>query len=197
MKDSERISNLEEMLAEILMRLDRAEAQINECRKSRTQTAKDISSLDEAMRELAKHMFRVDDRQTMVEDAIGNLAAAQKLIHESILSKEDLDRLFEFTMRRFDKADLRFDKMDARFEKMDARFNKMDARFDKMDLRFDKMDERFDKMEKRMDDMNTEMNNRFNQVTIRLDKMDERFDGIDLRLDNIAKRGDNPANSKF
>ena len=166
MKDSERISNLEEMLAEILMRLDRVDAQINELRKSRTQTAKDISSLDEAMRELAKHMFRVDDRQTMVEDAISNLAAAQKLIHESILSKEDLDRLFEFTMRRFDKADLRFDKMD----------------------------ERFDKMDKRMDDMDTEMNSRFNKVTIRLDKMDERFDGIELRLDNIAKRGDNPAN---
>ena len=175
MKDSERISNLEEMSAEILMRLDRAEAQINELRKSRAQTANEISSLDQSMRELAKYIFRVDERQTLVEDAMDNLTALQKLVHESLLGKEDLDRLFEFTMRRFDKVDQRFDAIDRRLDNMDVRMGKMDAR---------------------MDNMNTDMNNRFDQVSAKLARMDEHFEGIDLRFDNIDKRDGNPTNSK-
>jgi uncharacterized coiled-coil protein SlyX len=70
MKDSERISNLEEMLAEILIRLDSVDNELVQLRKGQSQTIGRMDSLEENMRDLAKHMFLLNDRQTLIEDTM-------------------------------------------------------------------------------------------------------------------------------
>jgi hypothetical protein len=143
MKDSERISNLEEMLAEILIRLDSVDNELVQLRKGQSQTIGRMDSLEENMRDLAKHMFLLNDRQTLVEDAIRTISATNKIIFETMATKEDLKlmatkedlksmatnddivNLFDFMIDRFDKSDARLDKLEARFDKSDARFDEM------------------------------------------------------------------------
>jgi chromosome segregation ATPase len=141
MKDSERISNLEEMLAEILIRLDSVDNELVQLRKGQSQTIGRMDSLEENMRDLAKHMFLLNDRQTLVEDAIRTISATNKIIFETMATKEDLKsmatrddlmKMFDYMVDRFDKSDARLDKSDARLDKLEARFDKSDARFDEM-----------------------------------------------------------------
>lgn len=90
MKDSERISNLEEMLAEILIRLDHVDAELTQLRKGQSQTIGRMDSLEETMRELAKHMFQLNDRQTLVEDAMRDISTTNRIILETMATKDDL-----------------------------------------------------------------------------------------------------------
>ncbi|GGH46275.1 hypothetical protein ACN9ML_17065 [Dyadobacter endophyticus] len=125
MKDSERISNLEEMLAEILMRLDRVDAELVQLGKGQSQTIGRMDTLEENMRDLAKHMFRLNDRQTLVEETMRDISATNRIIFErmatkddlrSMATKDDLAKLFEFMMDRFDKTDARFDDIRKRLD---------------------------------------------------------------------------------
>lgn len=116
MKDSERISNLEEMLAEILMRLDRVDAELVQLRSGQSQTIGRMDTLEENMRDLAKHMFRLNDRQTLVEETMRDISATNRVIFERMATKDDLAKFFEFMMDRFDKTDARFDDIYKRLD---------------------------------------------------------------------------------
>ena len=118
MKDSERISNLEEMLAEILMRLDNVDAELTQLREGQSQTIGRMDSLEETMRDLARHMFQLNDRQTLVEDAMRDISATNRIILQTMVTKDDLKsmathddliKMFDYMVDRFTKSDSRFD----------------------------------------------------------------------------------------
>lgn len=135
MKDSERISNLEEMLAEILMRLDRVDAELARLRKGQSQTIGGMESInggmasmtgrmdsmEDNMRELARYMFEFNDRQTMVEETMRDISTTNRIILEKMATKDDLIKLFDFMADRFNKADTRFDEIDKRLENLEKR----------------------------------------------------------------------------
>jgi len=144
MKDSERISNLEEMLAEILMRLDRVDAELARLRKGQSQTIGGMESInggmasmtgrmdsmEDNMRELARYMFELNDRQTMVEETMRDISTTNRIILEKMATKDDLEamatkddliKLFDFMADRFNKADTRFDEIDKRLENLEKR----------------------------------------------------------------------------
>lgn len=151
MKDSERISNLEEMLAEILMRLDRVDAELVRLRKGQSQAIGGMDSMtsridsmtgrmdsmtgrmdsmEETMRELAKYMFELNDRQTMVEHTMRDISTTNRIMLEkmdrmatkddleAMATKDDLVKLFDFVVDRFNTTDTRLDGIDKRLENL-------------------------------------------------------------------------------
>jgi len=150
MKDSERISNLEEMLAEILMRLDRVDAELVQLRKGQSQTIGRMDSLEENMRDLAKHMFLLNDRQTLVEDTIRDISTTNRIIFETMATKEDLKSMAtkEDLKSMATKKDL---KSMATHDDLMKMFDYMVDRFDKSDSRFDEMMKQLKNTEKRKD----------------------------------------------
>jgi hypothetical protein len=122
MKDSERISNLEEMLADVFVILDKVDQQLKNMPTWDDYKKYDVKSLEEAMRELAKKELMLNDRQTELENSYSLLLEAARKNSENIdayarntLAKDDLSLLFDYMMKRFDATDERFKASDERF----------------------------------------------------------------------------------
>jgi hypothetical protein len=125
MKDKERISNLEELMAEVLMRLDRLESgqgtllfgQKNLEVGQQNLEAK-VTGLESNMRALAENQIKLNDRQSDLQESMMNLVQVVRkntvdieIIKETMATKEGLNNLFEAMMNRFDKSDARMDAM--------------------------------------------------------------------------------------
>jgi len=166
MKDSERISNLEEMTAEILMRLDRIDTELVRLQKGQSQAIGNMDSImgrmdsmEEIMRELATSMFKLNDRQTMVEETMRDIYLTNRLIFERMATKDDLeamatkDDLDAMATKDDLKAMATKDDLEAMATRDDLikLFDYMADRFNKSDARFDEIDKRLDHLEKRID----------------------------------------------
>ena len=100
------------------------------------------------MRDLAKHMFLLNDRQTMVEETMRDISATNRIILEkmetmatkddlkamatkddleamatkddleAMATRDDLIKLFDYVVDRFNKTDTRFDEIDKRLDNL-------------------------------------------------------------------------------
>jgi septal ring factor EnvC (AmiA/AmiB activator) len=146
MKDKERISNLEELMAEVLMRLDRLESgqagllfgqknleagqQKLEAGQQKLEAGQQkleakVTGLELNLRALAENQIKLNDRQSDLQESMINLVQVVRknsvdieIIRETMATKEGLNNLFEAMMNRFDKSDARMDAMQAEINEL-------------------------------------------------------------------------------
>ncbi len=114
MKEKERISNLEELMAEVLMRLERLRS-----RKFNIAASTEIndSPIDVQMLELAKYQIDLDKKQDLLRQSmliLNELSRKSSLTFETFAAtmstKEGLNNLFEAMMNRFDSMQAQIDE---------------------------------------------------------------------------------------
>jgi chromosome segregation ATPase len=139
MKEKERISNLEELMAESLMRLDRLddgqqrlegrlgslegkigslEGKIGSLEGKIGSLDGRMGSLEDNMLRLSENQFQLNDRQSTLQESMIVLTQVVRKnstdieeIKDNMSTKEGLNNLFEAMMNGFDRVDKRFDFM--------------------------------------------------------------------------------------
>ncbi|TDE16733.1 hypothetical protein [Dyadobacter psychrotolerans] len=137
MKEKGRISNLEEVVTEVLIRLDRLEhgqkeliSGQSELMEGQARQEKRMDTLEIQMLELARNQIQLSDRQSDLQNSMIDLIQIVKQnsldiedIKSTMSTKEGLNNLFEAMMNRFDKADIRMDSMQEEINQLKSRLH--------------------------------------------------------------------------
>ena len=148
MTDRERISNLEEMVADILLKLDEIERMLNDIPRLEDYNEYNLKTLEDGLLELAKKELVLNDRQTLLEKSFALLMEVSRRNSEEIEAIRKIRNtpqpgsnnaeLFEFLMSKFDAVDERFQQLDLHFRQIDERFKQVDERFEQIDVQFNR-----------------------------------------------------------
>lgn len=126
MNDRGRISNLEEMAAEVFIKLDRVENDLKNMRTGWGKLGDRTKSIEDVVLDLSNRQTMVDDSNTILKQSLLALTQiARKNSREidsnarNTLNKDDLARLFEYMMLRFDGIEERFKRIEERIDRIE------------------------------------------------------------------------------
>lgn len=176
MNDRERISNLEEMAADVFIKLDKVENDLKNVRTGLGTLGGRTNSMEDIMLGLAHRQTIVDDSHAILKQSLLELTQVSKKNSREIestarntLNKDDLTKLFEYMMLRFDAIEERFKKIEERIDRMEERLDRIEARIDRIEARIDRIEERLD------------------QIEARIDRIEERIDRIEIDLKEVRQ----------
>jgi exonuclease VII small subunit len=135
MKEKERISNLEELMAEVLMRLDKLETGQSRLEVGQAKLQIGQAKLENGQAKLEIGQAKLEIGQSGLENGQITLQTAMldlvkvvrktsidiEYLKENMATKDGLNNLFEAMMSRFDKSDRRMDEMQADIDDLKKR----------------------------------------------------------------------------
>lgn len=165
MNDHERISNLEEMAADVFIKLDKVENDLKNVRTGLGKLGGRTNSMEDIMLGLAHRQTIVDDSHAILKQSLLELTQVSKKNSWEIestarntLNKDDLTKLFEYMMLRFDAIEERFKKIEERIDRMEERLDRIEARIDRIEKRIDRIEEHIDRIEIDLKEVRQELN---------------------------------------
>lgn len=202
MTDRERITNLEEMVADILLKLDEVEHTLNNMPRLEDYNEYNLKRLEEGLLELAKKELVLNDRQTLLEKSLALLIEVCRKNSEEIQAirkirnkprtEYDNAELFEFLMSKFDAVDEQFHQLDARFKHIDENFKQIDIRFEQIDKQFTQFKRliyaRIDRLEAKM----TQQEEDLGKISQEIHTLEGLVNKLRTEIDSIKNKLDNP-----
>nr|WP_295929964.1 hypothetical protein [uncultured Dyadobacter sp.] len=176
MNDRDRISNLEEMAAEVFIKLDKVENDLKSVKTGLGQLGGRTGSMEDILLGLAHRQTIVDDSNAILKQSLLELTQVSKKNSREIestarntLNKDDLAKLFEYMMLRFDAIEERFKRIEERIDRMEERIDRIEERLDRIEARIDRIEERLDRIE------------------ARLDRVEERLDRVEIDVKEVRQ----------
>lgn len=133
MKDSERISNLEEMTADIYLILDRIENDLKKIRLLDINMANDIRSVASVAAKTKRQQQIYDMKHAKLHRTLLDVFTITRKNAQNIenyarktLAKDDLSLLYEYMMKKFDLAREHTDRLEAALRKHRGKTKRLD-----------------------------------------------------------------------
>ncbi len=144
MKDSERISNLEEMTADIYLILDRVDNDLKKIRLLDINMANDIRSIAKMGTQTKRQQQIYEMRHAKLHRTLLDVFAITRknTIHienyaRNTLGKDDLTLLYEYMMKKFELAKDHTDRLEAALAKHRRKTKRLDDSIDALKRRLD------------------------------------------------------------
>ncbi|WP_342082972.1 hypothetical protein [Dyadobacter sp. OTU695] len=146
MKDSERISNLEEMTADIYLVLDRIDNDLNKIRLLDINMANDIRSVASVAARTKRQQQIYEMKHAKLHRTLLDVFAIARKNAINIenyarntLAKDDLSLLYEYMMRKFDLAKEHTDRLEAALAKHRGKTKKLDDSIEAIKRKLDNL----------------------------------------------------------
>jgi len=198
MTDRERISNLEEMVADILLRLDEVEHTLNNMPRLEDYKEYNLNMFKEGLLELAKKELVLNDRQTLLEKSFTLLMEICRRNAEEIQSIQKIQNkpsteydnaeLFEFLMSKFDSVDDRLHQLDARFEQINEHFKQIDERFVQINKQFDRFNRMFYARIDRLEAQMTQQEEELRKISHEIRVLESLAHTLKTEIDSIKSK---------
>lgn len=144
MTDRERITNLEEMTADIYLILDKVEHELKQIRQLDIRLAHDIQSVARRVSKMKRQQQVYEMQHARLHRSLLNVFAITKRNAVDIesyarntLGKDDLTLLYEYMMKKFDLAKDHSDRVQAAIAKVKGRTRKLKNDMDAIQKRLD------------------------------------------------------------
>ncbi|SDE26992.1 hypothetical protein SAMN04487996_104217 [Dyadobacter soli] len=198
MTDRERISNLEEMVADILLKLDEIERMLNDIPRLEDYNEYNLKTLEEGLLELAKKELVLNDRQTLLEKSFALLMEvcrrnseeieAIRKIRDAPQPSDNNAELFEFLMSKFDAVDERFQQLDIYFRQIDERFRQVDERFEQIDKQFNRFKRLIYTRTNRLEFKLTQQEDELKKISLEIQALGDLVNKLKTEVDSIKNK---------
>jgi DNA repair exonuclease SbcCD ATPase subunit len=201
MTDRERISNLEEMVADILLKLEEVESILNNIPRLADYNKYNLKTLEEGLLELAKKELVLNDRQTLLEKSFALLMEICRRNSEEIQSiqviqanrkesRTELENagLFEFLMSKFDIVDERLHQLDGRFNQIEQHFKQIDERFQLIDKLFNREEKKILKQLHKLETKMTQQEEELQKISYEIRALESLVYKLKTEIDSIKNR---------